>query len=147
MSNLTQVGEVLAADWERQKADVMAVENPRVLRAPETDEDCARFVESADARLRLANDEDREFGAWCAKLKMRQRQFIIDWPALARWRDGVLREPRKYPSYIVAAALEALALECALSGYDELAQKARGQAEAVMLGRRNQPPLEEPYAT
>lgn len=61
------------------------------------------------------------------------RPFIADWPALVRWRDRVLAQPRRHPPDIVAAALEALALECHLAGRPELADKAMQHAERIVL--------------
>lgn len=63
------------------------------------------------------------------------RQFRAQWPALVRWRERVLQNPRKSKPAIVAAAFESLALECTLAGEMELAAKAQQAAIDVMRRR------------
>lgn len=82
----------------------------------------------------LAEDWERFALAVRAESELSRRRFIVDWPALTRWRDRVLRDRRRYTPDIVAAALESLALECHLAGHPELAARAIAEAESIVLG-------------
>lgn len=137
MRELTHVGDILAEDWQRQQRDGVMIIDPEL--------EQLSAGELAAIAGRLADDYERDVMGIQASIRGAKRPFIVDWPALARWRDGVLRDPRRHPAHVVAAALEAMAMECSLAGYTELAQKARAQAEAVVLGRRAQP--DGQYAT
>lgn len=131
MASPQQVGDILAEDWERHKRDGVAFFDPQF--------DELTASEIAAIGERLCDDYERDVVAIQARIRRAKRPFIVDWPALAAWRDGVLRDTRRHPALVVAAALEAMAIECELAGYAELAQKARAQAEAVVIGRRAQP--------
>jgi hypothetical protein len=66
------------------------------------------------------------------------RAFRTEYPALARWRDRILKHPRRYNKAEVAAAYELMALECALGGLGSLAARARIEARrAVGLSARS----------
>jgi hypothetical protein len=64
------------------------------------------------------------------------RAFRQRWPALFRWRTGVLAAPKRVPPSTVAAAWECVALECLLAGEMELADEAQSAAVRVMMERR-----------
>jgi len=91
--------------------------------------------ELADIARILGEDWERATLAAGAEGVLSLRPFVADWPALVRWRDRVLADRQQYPPDVVAAALEALALECALSGHPELAQRAVQRAEHLVIGR------------
>lgn len=128
MTNLTRTADILAEDWQRQQGDAITLADPAL--------EALSAADLAELAARISADYERDAVAWRASAALRRRPFVVDWPALAKWRDAVLREPRRHPVDVVAAALEAMALECALAGHDELARKARAQAEFVVLGRR-----------
>lgn len=66
------------------------------------------------------------------------QQFREQYPALSRWRDRVLNNPRRVSGQEVAAAYELLALECSLAGIHDLADDARLRARLTLgIGRRD----------
>lgn len=125
MADLTRIGKVIADDWQRQKGDAARLFDPALSDGPVDD--------AADLAARLADDFERDYVALQGRIRLAARPFIADWPALARWRESVLAAPRRHPPAVVAAALEAMALECVLAGHPELAQRARDEAEAFIL--------------
>lgn len=135
-----------AADVQLEHdAEVMARWHERVEELPK-ERQPARVAEI------LADDWERFALAVQAESELSKRRFVVDWPALARWRDRVLSNRRRYAPDVVAAALEALALECYLSGQLDLADRSIGQARRVVLeharrtGAHTVPPtpIEEP---
>lgn len=105
----------------------------------------AESHEPASIAQIIAEDWERYALAVVAHAELSKRPFVVDWPALARWRDRVLANRRAYTPADVAAALECLALECHLSGQPELAAKATRQAEQLVLEHARRTSRARPY--
>jgi hypothetical protein len=96
---------------------------------PPSDDDTATALSIADAWAAEVERLVDEHTLAAAAENFRER-----WPALVRWREGVLgTKGRGRPAH-VAAAYESLALECMLAGEHHLSAKA--QQAAINAVRR-----------
>jgi hypothetical protein len=82
--------------------------------------DFDRYVLSPEtvSAVGMAAESDAAFMAIVQERRLRESatRFRQLYPALVRWRDAVLKSPRRHSPQDVAAAYEAIAVECTWAG-------------------------------
>lgn len=122
----------IAATWEVRPLLEQAIAICRALRAAIESPD----VDDVDLKIGVAEVKDLVFNATLALEEQRQAHISAKCPALTKWAARVVRSKHQHEPLAVAAAYEAIALECEYAGSPGLAAQARASALAALTVRK-----------
>lgn len=122
----------VAATWEVRPLLAGAIALCRQLREAIESPD----VDEIDLKIGVAEIQDRVFDAKLALEEQRQAHISAKCPALTKWAGSVVRSKNGHAPLVVAAAYEAIALECEFAGNPGLAAAARASAVVALQVRK-----------